>query len=166
MERARKLGVVLFQFPPWFHPSQENREYILLCCERLSGYRLAVEFRTGDWLIGDTLETTLDFLRQHEITLVCVDEPQGLKTSVPLVTAATSTVAMVRFHGRNADNWEKRGGSPAERFKYLYDRHELEEWATRIKALSEQVKEVHVIFKNKYEDYSVRNACEFRDLLD
>lgn len=165
MERAGKLGVVLFQFPPWFHPSEENREYVLACCRRLSGYRLAVEFRTGDWLAGDTLETTLTFLKHHGIALVCVDEPQGLKTSVLPVAAATAPVAMVRFHGRNTDTWEKRGGNVAERFMYLYNRKELEEWAEKVRELSAATEKVHVIFKNKYEDYSVRNTREFMELL-
>ncbi len=165
LEQAGKLGVVLFQFPPWFHPSEENREYLLSCCRRLSGFRLAVEFRTGDWLIGDTLAATLGFLRRHEIALVCVDEPQGLKTSVPPVTAATSPVAMVRFHGRNTETWEKRGGEAADRFKYLYDRKELEEWAEKVWELSAVTEKVHIIFKNKYEDYSVQNAREFLELL-
>ena len=165
VEKAGKLGVVLFQFPPWFHPSEENREYLISCRERLRDYRLAVEFRTGDWVTGETLPTTLAFLRRHGIALVCVDEPQGLKTSVPPVTAATASVAMVRFHGRNTETWEKRGSSPADRFNYLYKREELEEWAVKVKELSLQAEKVHVIFKNKFEDYSARNARDFNVLL-
>ena len=45
LDSAGKLGVVLFQFPPWFYPGNEQREYILSCKERLPQYRIAVEFR-------------------------------------------------------------------------------------------------------------------------
>ena len=40
----------------------------------------------------------------------------------------TSPTAYVRFHGRNLGTWNKRGGSAAERFDYLYSDEELEEW--------------------------------------
>ena len=36
--------------------------------------------------------------------------------------------AYVRFHGRNLGTWNKRGGSAAERFDYLYSDEELGEW--------------------------------------
>ena len=54
-----------------------------------------------------------------------VDEPQGFKSSVPLIVAVTSDLALVRFHGRNAATWEAKGITPAERFRYLYSREEL-----------------------------------------
>ena len=63
------------------------------------------------------------------LTYVVVDEPQGFKTSVPPVVAATSPdLAMIRFHGHNAENWEKPGITAAERFRYLYTEDELSEW--------------------------------------
>ena len=58
--------------------------------------------------------------RDHGIAFVMVDEPQGFKSSVPPVTAVTSDLALVRFHGRNRDTWEAKGITPAERFRYLY----------------------------------------------
>jgi len=45
LDSSGKLGVVLFQFPPWFYPGNEQRDYILSCKERLPQYRIAVEFR-------------------------------------------------------------------------------------------------------------------------
>lgn len=62
---AGKLGVILFQFPPWFHPNKENYEYIIACKQRFPGRELAIEFRTGEWLTGDDLKETLVFLRSH-----------------------------------------------------------------------------------------------------
>ena len=47
---AGKLGAVLFQFPPWFVRSRENRDYLRDLPARLPGWPLAVEFRGGGWM--------------------------------------------------------------------------------------------------------------------
>ena len=165
MESAGKLGVILFQFPPWFHVSGENFDYLAACRERFPKRQLAIEFRTAGWLLKDNLKKTLAFLRKHELALVCVDEPQGLKTSVPPVAEVTSSVGMVRFHGRNVESWEKTGIPVEERFNYLYAEKELRAWVPKVRKMVEQAGKVHVIFKNKFRDYSVRNAREFTEML-
>jgi uncharacterized protein YecE (DUF72 family) len=165
LQDAGKLGVVLFQFPPWFHPRDENREYVRECRRRLPAFPLAVEFRVPGWLDEDRRESTLILLREAEISLVCVDEPQGLKTSVPPVAELSAPTAVIRFHGRNAAAWETKGAPPQERFHYLYNDDELAEWVPRIRRMSQEADRVHVIFKNKYEDHPVRNALRLRELL-
>ena len=165
VEEAGKLGVLLFQFPPWFHHSRENFDYLAACRERFPEYQLAVEFRTRGWLSEENKEETLAFLRQHRLALVCVDEPQGFKTSVQTVAEVTSPVGVVRFHGRNAETWEKKGIMTEERFNYLYTENELREWLSKIQRMAEQADKVHVIFKNKSHDFAVRNARQFTELL-
>jgi uncharacterized protein YecE (DUF72 family) len=50
-----------------------------------------------------------------------VDEPQGFPSSIPTVWEVTSPeVAVVRLHGRNGTNWNRKGITSAERFNYLY----------------------------------------------
>jgi uncharacterized protein YecE (DUF72 family) len=85
LDSAGKLGVVLFQFPPWFYPGDDQRA----CEERLPQYRLAVELRHNSWLNDKNQKRTLTFLRDNDLAFVCVDEPQGFKSSVPTVTEAT-----------------------------------------------------------------------------
>jgi uncharacterized protein YecE (DUF72 family) len=166
MDSAGKLGVVLFQFPPWFGPRAENRDYILETKQRLGQYRLAVEFRNRAWMESPSdQERTLAFLKEHGVTYVCVDEPQGFKTSVPPVVEATTSLAVLRMHGRNAETWTKRVETAAERFDYLYSGDELREWVPRIERLAEGAREVHVLMNNCHRDYSVRNAHEIGDLL-
>jgi uncharacterized protein YecE (DUF72 family) len=165
VESAGKLGVILFQFPPWFHPNRENYDYLTACRKRFPGYRLAIEFRTGDWLSAANREETLTFLRRQEMSLVCVDEPQGMKTSVPPVVEVTSPVGIVRFHGRNAETWEKKGIPAEERFRYLYSKNELKAWLPDIRLMAGQAERVHVIFKNKSRDFAVRNARQFVEML-
>ena len=108
---------------------------------------------------------TLDFLERHSLAYVCVDEPQGFKSSVPPVVAVTAPIAEVRFHGRNAENWEKKGISAAERFRYDYSKEELEEWMPRIETLAESADTVHTLMNNCYADYGIRAARLLAELL-
>ncbi len=160
-----KLGVVFFQFPPWFHPGQENRGYIGGLRERMPDYQLAVEFRVAAWLDDEHREETAALLHRSNISLVCVDEPQGLPSSVPPLALAPASPAVVRFHGRNRENWEAKDLPAAERFNYLYSEAELREWLPRIRVLAREAEVVHLIFKNKHADYPVRNAREMQALL-
>jgi uncharacterized protein YecE (DUF72 family) len=95
-----------------------------------------------------------------------VDEPQGFKSSVPEVIAVTSPeLAVMRFHGRNSDNWEKKGITPAERFRYLYDREQLAEWVPKLAAAGRQTRDLHVLMNNCYANYGSTNARELAALL-
>jgi uncharacterized protein YecE (DUF72 family) len=162
---AGKLGAVLFQFPRWFVRSRRNFDYLRELGERFP-YRIAVEFRGGGWMDEEKRESTLEQLAELGMAYVVVDEPQGFKTSVPPVVACTSReLAVVRFHGRNAETWEKPGLSAAERFEYLYSEDELAEWVEPVRELAGQAAQVHVLMNNCYEDYGVRNAAQFADLM-
>jgi uncharacterized protein YecE (DUF72 family) len=166
LDSAGKLGVVLLQFPPWFYPGNEQRNYILTCKEKLPRYRIAVEFRHNSWVNERNIERTLDFLRDNDLHYVCVDEPQGFKTSVPPVVEATSDVVVVRFHGRNKETWEKKGITAAERFNYLYREEELKEWVPKISDLASRARQVHVLFNNCYADKAVINGRQIKMMLD
>jgi len=163
---AGKLGTVLFQFPPWFYPGNEQRDYILSCQERLGQYRIAIEFRHNSWVNEKNIDRTLSFLRDNNLPYVCVDEPQGFKSSLPPIAEATSDIAIVRFHGRNSEMWEKRGASVAERFNYLYAEDELREWVPRIEELASKTAQLHVLFNNCYQDKAVTNGQQISLMLD
>ncbi len=166
LHSAGKLGVILFQFPEWFVPGSESRNYIVECKERLPDYRIAVEFRSSLWLEGRSLERTLDFLRVNDIPLTAVDMPQGFRSSMPPIAEATAKdIAYVRFHGRNVKEWDKQHSIATPRFAYLYAEEELAGWVPKIKQLAEKTQEVHVLMNNCYRDYAQRNARELGDLL-
>jgi uncharacterized protein YecE (DUF72 family) len=158
LDSAGKLGVVLFQFPPWFHPGIAQMDHILACRERLARYTIAVEFRNNRWLSEQNRAATLSFLRQHTLPFVCVDEPQGFASSVPPIAAVTGATGIVRFHGRKAETWEAKNASPTERFDYYYDEGELAQWAQRIRECAESASEVHVLFNTNNGDQGVVNA--------
>ena len=132
---------------------------------RLAGMTCAVEFRNASWLNEKNAERTLGFLEDKGLAFVMVDEPQGFKSSVPPVTAVTSDLALVRFHGRNRETWEAKGITPAERFRYLYSRDELEEWAPRIRQAASEAKDTHVLMNNCYANYGTTNAREIAAIL-
>jgi uncharacterized protein YecE (DUF72 family) len=162
---AGKLGAVLFQFPHWFVRSRRNFDYLRELGERFP-YQVAVEFRGGGWMEEEKRDSTLAQLQELGMAYVVVDEPQGFKTSTPPVVACTSPeLAFLRFHGHNAENWEKPGLTAAERFKYLYDENELGKWVKPARELAGQAKQLHILMNNCYEDYGVRNAAQMAGLL-
>jgi len=163
LHKAGKLGVLLFQFPPWFTIARKNKDYVLECVKRAAPMNIAVEFRNKTWMTEDNRDESLEFLEGHDVPYVCVDMPQGFKSSIPPVVAATSDLAMIRFHGHNDAEWES--GSVQRRFKYLYSNKELEEWAPKVQELADDAKQTHVLMNNCYRDYAQRNARELAELL-
>jgi uncharacterized protein YecE (DUF72 family) len=165
LDRSGKLGAVLFQFPPWFTIRRSNKEYLIECAERAEPFRICVEFRHESWLSDDNRDETLEFLEEQRLPYVCVDMPQGFKSSVPPVVAATSPeLAVMRFHGHNHTEWES--GSVQKRFRYLYSEHELRDWAPRVQELAGATQATHVLFNNCFEDYAQRNGAELAGILD
>jgi uncharacterized protein YecE (DUF72 family) len=165
---AHQLGAVFLQYPKWFFTSSENRDAIREAKARLAdvGLPVAVEFRNASWFNEKNLERTLRFLEDERVPLVMVDAPQGTKSSVPPVVATTSPeLAVVRFHGRRGETWEKSGVTPVERFRYLYDGDELEEWVPRIREAARQAGDTHVLMNNCYGNYGATNALELAALL-
>ena len=160
---AGKLGALLFQFPPWFHVGRSQREYILECAKRAAPDPILVEFRNKTWMSERNRDRTLEFLEGHGLPYVCVDMPQGFPSSIPPIVAATADLAAIRFHGHNDAEWES--GSVQRRFKYLYSRKELEEWAPRVNELARKSKRTHVLMNNCYRDYAQQNARELAELL-
>ena len=167
LHSAGKLGAVLFQFPQWFVISRKNKDYIVECAERLKDFRIAVEFRHKTWLEDRNADETLSFLDDRDIPMVCVDMPQGFDSSLPPVAAATTRdLAMVRFHGRDPNQWTKKNVSAAERFRYDYTKEELEEWVPKVRDLAGSARETHVLMNNCYQDYAVKSARQLSSLLD
>ena len=109
-------------------------------------------------------ERTLALLEEHGFVFVGVDAPKV--SGLPRVLAVTNPeLFMVRFHGRSDSTWSDTSRSAAERFRYLYSEHELEELVRPIAEHVTEAGESHLLMNNCYRDYSVRNAADLRDLL-
>lgn len=167
LHSAGKLGAVFFQFPEWFVPSNANLDYLETLPARLPDYQIAVEFRRGTWMDpAERADRTLTRLEELGLAYVAVDMPQGFDSSLPPTATATSDrLAVVRFHGRNTQNWERKGITTAERFDYLYSKKQLEPWVSKLKSLAGEAKQVHVLFNNCYGDKAVRNAKQMAGLV-
>ena len=149
LRAAGKLGGILMQFPSYVVYKPQSLEYLDWSQEHLGGDEMLVEFRHASWLDEEHRADTLRFLEERGMTYVTVDAPQtGGKNVLPTVAAATSATAYVRFHGRNAETWNKRTGSAAERFDHLYSEGELREWVPRLQELAGETQAVYPMFNN------------------
>lgn len=160
---ADKLSALLFQFPPWFGPNKTNREIVLECQRKAKPYPICVEFRNAAWLDERSAERTLDFLRSYALPYVCVDMPQGYRSSVPPIVAVTNPdLAVLRFHG-HSDKWQSK--NIYDRFGYLYSEDELKEWVPKVRSLAAEAGSTHVLLNNCYRNYAQINARQLADLL-
>jgi uncharacterized protein YecE (DUF72 family) len=149
LRAAGKLGGILFQFPPYVVPKPASLDYLEWAREQIGGDDMLVEFRHRAWYEDDQRDETLAFLEEHGMSHVVIDAPKVEAKNVPItVLAVTSPVTYVRFHGRNAETWNVRGRSAAERFDYLYTEEELEEWVDPLRELAGQAEQAYVLFNN------------------
>ena len=166
LRSSGKLGAIFLQYPRWFFPTSESREEILRARDRIGDTPFAVELRHASWFNDKNRERTMRFLADNAIPYVMVDAPPGTRSSVPPISLVSSPkLAVVRFHGRRSETWEKSGIPVVERFRYLYDESELGEWVPRIREAAGQAPEVHVLMNNCYANYGTTNAREIADLL-
>src|SRR5437763_6576681 len=150
LRSAGKLGGILFQFPSYVVFKDRSLDYLQWAREQLGGDEMLVEFRHASWFDDEHRYETLRFLEELRAANVIVDAPriEGAKNVAPTVLALTSLTAYVRFHGRNADTWNKRGGSASERFDYLYSDAELREWVGPLRELAGQAEQAYAFFNN------------------
>ena len=166
LREAGKLGIVAFQFPPYFIAKPPNFDYLASLPERLPGASIAIEFRHPSWVRGEAQRTeTMKFLRSHGLYYTSIDAPED-KSIVPSFIEATGDQVYMRFHGKNRDNWFKRNITAAERFKYLYSERELQSLARGLQNLEERgVKRAYAIFNNCYQNFGIMNATTMAVIL-
>jgi uncharacterized protein YecE (DUF72 family) len=87
--RARKIG-----------SATTPSGFLLLKLIRVAPIKACIEFRYNSWMRNDNQAETLAFLAGHGLSYVCVDAA-GFSSSIPPVLAATSDLAVMRFHGHN-----------------------------------------------------------------
>jgi uncharacterized protein YecE (DUF72 family) len=150
LRSAGKLGGILFQFPSYVVYKDASLDYLRWAREQVGGDEMLIEFRHVSWFDEEHRDETLRFLEELGATNVIVDSPriEGAKNVAQTVFALTSPTLYVRFHGRNAETWNKRGGSAAERFDYLYSDEELEEWVDPLRELAGQAQQAYAFFNN------------------
>lgn len=158
LKDAGKFAGYLAQFPWQFKKTAEAEDRLAALRDRLPGDPLFAEFRHDSWIEAATFE----FLREKGIGYCSVDEPR-LAGLVPPVAVATTDVAYVRLHGRNARDWWGKGGG--DRYNYDYKAEELVEWTQKMHTLEEKVKKVYAFFNNCHAGHAARNAELMMELL-
>jgi uncharacterized protein YecE (DUF72 family) len=166
LKRSGKLGFLVFQFPPWFTCRPSNFDYILSCKEMMDGLPIAAEFRHGSWLTADKAPGTFEFLQAHDITYIAADEPQyGNLSTIPFISQTTTDTAYFRFHGRNSENWLKKGIETSLRYAYSYPDNELADFVPHLEQTGRKTKVTYAMFNNCHRNYAVANAMRLKEVL-
>jgi uncharacterized protein YecE (DUF72 family) len=179
---AGRLGAVILQYPTWFTPKEESKAQLAAAAALLKPFRVAVDLRSPKWLAEDMCETTLAELEAHGLAFVCSDVPP--EWARPAVVAATTDLAIVRFHGRGhrhpasdeeseesdgaADTGDDLDAGPSGElwpWPYRYSTAELTEWLPAIRELATSAGDVHLLWANCWRDDAVANALELATLL-
>ncbi len=166
LRKTGKLGIVVFQFPQWFRYSPANLDYIIHCKNLMEGLPIAVEFRQGSWLTPDRADSVFNFLRKNQITYITADEPQyGSLATIPFLPHVTSDIAYFRFHGRNKQNWLKKGIETSLRYDYFYSDNELREFVLSLKRANKKAESTFAMFNNCHGGYAVKDAIRLKELM-
>ena len=166
LRQAGKLGGVLFQLPPYVVPKPASFDYLEWAHEQMDGDEMLVEFRHRDWFAEEHRTEVLAWLEERGMSYVTIDAPRLEGGNVPqTVVAVTGPTAYVRFHGRNAATWNKRGGGASERFDYLYGPEELEEWVEPLRELAAGAEQAYAFFNNNNQTNGVAQAPSGAELL-
>lgn len=160
MRRAGRLSAVLLQFPFGVQNDGRGRELLAGAVDRLAEVPLVVEFRRNGWLE----EGTFSWLRERGVGFCCVDEPR-LPGLPPPMTRLTARLGYLRLHGRNKETWW-RHEQAWERYNYLYNEAELNEWVPSLLAMEKTGATVLVFANNHYLGQAVKNAEMLIDLIE
>ena len=166
LRSSGKLGGLLFQMPPYVVWKPSSLDYLEWAREQVGDDAFLFEPRHRSWYAPEIRTELLRWLEERRMSWVVVDAPRTDGANVPeTLVAATTPLAYVRFHGRNAATWNARGGSAAQRFDYLYGDDELREWIPPLRELSNQAEEAYAFFNNNNQTNGVAQAPAGAQLL-
>ncbi len=140
---GRKLGPILWQFPPQIKRDDDRLENFLgFLPEHLTH---VIEFRAEDWFD----EKVYDILQRHGVSCCSVSCPKFVTQLI-----STGKVGYLRMHGEAG--W----------YSSEYTDTQLRSWAERILRDFAGCSEAYVYFNNDANAYAVANARQLRALLD
>jgi uncharacterized protein YecE (DUF72 family) len=153
---AKKLALLLFQYPAGFHHSEENLERLRWNLAAFSGYEKVVELRHRSWSLRQQEVQTL--LAESGASWAIIDEPKFLD-SVRQDFALAGDIFYLRMHGRNQQKWWSHA-EPWERYDYLYTPQQI---GTVKETVGQQAKRaaargIYVFFNNHARGQAVANA--------
>lgn len=165
LKQAGKLSAILFQFPASFKCTKENVNYLRQIRAYYPNEPIAIEFRNGSWYDDKMKESMIKFMKEHQFSLVIVDQPQVALHSVPFDLSVTNPdFVFVRLHGRNKGNWlDDSEDWRKKRNLYCYSKEELKELSDSLKEI--KAKNIAVIFNNNSAGDAAPNGMILKQIL-
>jgi uncharacterized protein YecE (DUF72 family) len=162
LAEAGVLNAVLLQFPWSFRNTEPEREWLDDLATAFAEYPLVVEVRHATWNEPEFYA----WLASRGIGFVNVDQPLFRRSMKPSAHATAAT-GYVRVHGRNYQDWFRKGAGRDARYDYLYSPDELKPWVERTREVADApgTENVDVVFNNHYRAQAVVNALQFEKLL-
>jgi uncharacterized protein YecE (DUF72 family) len=143
-----KMGVILFQLPPYWKFNQDRLEgffYFLRRQDILLGLRSALEVRHKSWYC----EACFNILRKYNVSLALTDWPE-LNVEGPL----TADFVFLRRHG------------PGSLYASNYSDAHLKRDVEKIRTWLPKDRDVYIYFNNDAYGYAVKNALTLKAFLD
>ena len=137
-----KIGIVLFQLPPYWKFNKERLKNFLN--QLPSEFSYAFEFREHSWWNDDTYE----LLNKHNAAFCIYNMPEE---ETP--RKVTSDTIYIRLHGTK----QKYSGS--------YSPKEISGWKRWIENRIEKVKVVYVFFNNDDKGFAVQDALKLKKMF-
>jgi uncharacterized protein YecE (DUF72 family) len=156
-----RLGALLAQFPPSFHATPENREYLDWLLATFAEYPVAVELRHKTW--SDRHGETLTLLDRHRAAWTQIDEPKFRFSIQQNGLPNQDGIAYMRLHGRNAAQWWHHDAAE-DRYNYLYSAEELRPAAETAMATKAIVGKAYLFLNNHFASKAVVNAVMLKHL--
>lgn len=154
-----RLGALLAQFPISFKNTNENRDYLEILLQRFREYPLVVEVRHDSW----SNENILRYFAGKAVAFCNIDQPKLGKSLRP-TEYVTSSIAYVRLHGRNYDQWFEHEKSE-DRYNYLYTVKELAGWKDKIEHVAKKANVTFVVANNHFQGKAAVNALELKHMI-
>jgi uncharacterized protein YecE (DUF72 family) len=156
---AGRLGALLIQFPVSYKNTSLNREYLDRLLRQFIEYPRVVEVRDSSW---NNPETLAAFTEQN-VAFCNIDQPV-LGRSLAPTEHVTASLAYVRLHGRNYDEWFD-SDNRNDRYNYLYKESELESWKEKIRNVAARAQTTYLITNNHFECKAGVNALELKAII-
>ncbi|EGO2597812.1 DUF72 domain-containing protein [Enterococcus faecalis] len=165
---SKKLFAFLVQFSGTFGCTKENVAYLQKIRHWFKDLPIAIELRNNSWYQPNFVKQMLQFMKENQFSLVIVDEPQIPTNPVPFYPYVTNpNLVLFRFHGRNAAGWLANDAEwRKKRTLYHYNTQEIADLSEAVLKMSQEAKEVGVIFNNNSGGDAAENALQMQKFLN
>ncbi len=153
------LGPVLFQLPPYFRAEHMDKLIHVISSFDRDKFTCFVEPRHPGLYGNKEFQREIERIGAY---VVAVDSPE---MEIQNNMNNSSGKQYMRFHGRNREQWFKRGAGKLEKYDYLYSKEELGSFAHIISPLASKGDEIFIFFNNHPSGKAPANAMQLMGML-